>query len=248
MQTKGLVMVLGTQLARGRCAAVWAGVSSVAASLVGGLVPVLVEAGRVAGRGQLGNAAFDSVLVWGCALVAAAVTVWMWLVATLVVVDAARGLPAARRGVPVAVRRAVLVLCGAALTSGLAAPAMAEGTTSPGPASPEQVLAGLRLPERVAVSPAAGGDRPPPDPAAASSEPAAEPVAPSAATVLVAPGDTLWGLAADRLGPDASDQQTAAAWPELYALNRDLIGPDPGLIEPGQRLVLPPSGQDGGRR
>ncbi len=241
-------MVLGMQVSRGRCAAVWAGVSCVAAGLVGGLVPVLVEAAGVAGRGQLGAAAFDSVLVWGCAMVATAVTAWLWLVTTVVIADAARGLPAARRGVPVAVRRTVLVLCGAALTSGLAAPALAGGTTSPGAGSPEHVLAGLRLPERVAVPPAVRRDRPPPPPAAASSVPAAAPVGTSGATVMVAPGDTLWGLAADQLGPDASDQQTAAAWPELYALNRDLIGPDPGLIEPGQRLVLPPSGHDGGRR
>ena len=34
--------------------------------------------------------------------------------------------------------------------------------------------------------------------------------------------------------------QTAAAWPDLYALNRDVIGPDPDVIEPGQRLLLPP--------
>jgi nucleoid-associated protein YgaU len=243
-------------VSRGRCAAVWAGVTGAAASLVAGLLPVLVEVAQVAARGELGAAAFDSLLVWGCATVAGAVTIWLWLVATLVTVDAARGVPAARRGVPVALRRAVLVLCGAALTSGLAAPAMAAGTTSPGPGSPGQALAGLRLPERVAVAPPAHHDRTPP-PVAGVAEPVAAPVAASVAasvaapvaasgtTIVVAPGDTLWDIAAERLGPHPSDVQTAAAWPALYALNRELIGPDPGLIEPGQRLVLPPTGQDG---
>jgi len=59
--------------------------------------------------------------------------------------------------------------------------------------------------------------------------------------VIVAPGDTLWGLAATRLGPAATPAQIAAEWPRWYAENRDVIGPDPGLLSPGQRLVTPPS-------
>jgi len=232
-------MHLGMAVSRARCATVWAGVSGVAAALVGGLLPVLVEAARVAGRGDLGDAGFDSLLVWGCAAAAAAVTGWLWLVATLVTLDAARGLPTARRGVPVALRRALLVLCGAALTSGLAAPAMAGGTMSTGAVAPAQLLTGLRLPERAAVTPAAHPDRAP--------QPTVGQATPET-TVVVAPGDTLWDLAAERLGPHHGDDKTAAAWRALYALNRDLIGPDPGLIEPGQRLVLPPTGSDGAGR
>ena len=56
------------------------------------------------------------------------------------------------------------------------------------------------------------------------------------------PGDTLWSLAADRLGPEATTAQITAAWPRLYAANRDVIGPDPAHIEPGQHLTLPPEG------
>lgn len=58
--------------------------------------------------------------------------------------------------------------------------------------------------------------------------------------VVVAAGDTLWSLAAAHLGPYATDAETADLWPRLYELNRDVIGPDPGLIHPGQVLAMPP--------
>ncbi len=233
-------MNLGTKASRTRCLLVWATITATAALLMAGLRPVLAEAAQVAGRQGLATVGFDVVLVWGCAVAALAVTAWLWLVATLVTLDAARGVPTARRGVPVFLRSAVLVLCGAALTTGLAAPAVAGGTTS---TKPPQQLAGLQLPERIAVSPAAH-----PEPG-----PTREPVTPTvaraaAAGVVVAPGDTLWDLAARHLGPHPTAQETAAAWPAIYALNREVIGPDPGLIEPGQRLLLPPAGADGAGR
>jgi hypothetical protein len=167
---------------------------------------------------------FDTVLVWACAGAVTAATCWLWVVVTVVTTDALRGLAQRRRGVPAGVRTVVLVLGGAAIAGGLASPAVAAGQ---GPAGP-QVLAGLRLPERVAVGPEAVA-------------PVAPPVGmPAATTVRVSPGDTLWDLAARRLGAGAS-------WPAIYALNRDVIGPDPGVITPGQRLVLP-SDTAGGRR
>jgi nucleoid-associated protein YgaU len=57
--------------------------------------------------------------------------------------------------------------------------------------------------------------------------------------VVVRPGDTLWTIAARRLGTTATPALTAATWPRWYAANRPLIGPDPDLILPGQRLVPP---------
>lgn len=70
---------------------------------------------------------------------------------------------------------------------------------------------------------------------------AALPARPAVAddAVLVRPGETLWGLAARHLGPGATAEQVAAAWPRWYAANRDVIGPDPDLIHPGQRLHPP---------
>ena len=59
--------------------------------------------------------------------------------------------------------------------------------------------------------------------------------------IVVRRGDSLWTLTARRLGPGASSAQIAAAWPRLYAANRAVIGTNPALIRPGQRLVPPAS-------
>ena len=52
-------------------------------------------------------------------------------------------------------------------------------------------------------------------------------------------GDSLWLLAAHRLGARATDRDVAAYWPRVYAANRAVIGDDPSLIAPGQVLHLP---------
>ncbi|GAB3656504.1 hypothetical protein GCM10027596_10780 [Nocardioides korecus] len=57
--------------------------------------------------------------------------------------------------------------------------------------------------------------------------------------VVVRPGDCLWDLAARRLPPGASRAEVAAAVRRLHALNHRLIGPDPDLLRPGQRLAVP---------
>ena len=51
---------------------------------------------------------------------------------------------------------------------------------------------------------------------------------------VVQPGDTLSGI--------ASALGTHGGWPALYAANREVIGPDPGLIRPGTVLALPGGG------
>lgn len=196
-------MDLGMRVARGRCAAVW-GAATVGAT---GLVTWSLSV-ALAGPGE----SFDTALVCGCAATVATVTCWLWVVTTVVTVDALRGLATPRRGIPAAVRSSLLVLGGAVIAGGLAAPVVAAGQGSSG----AQVLAGLRLPERVAVGPVA----------------VAAPAVPAVPRVRVAAGDTLWDIAARRLGAGSS-------WPAIYALNRDVIGPDPGVITPGQRLVLP---------
>lgn len=73
-----------------------------------------------------------------------------------------------------------------------------------------------------AAAPRHGDRLPPPDR-----------VADSAASYVVRPGDSLWAIA-DRHLPAGG-----AAWPRLYALNRQVVGPDPDLIQPAQRLALP---------
>lgn len=57
--------------------------------------------------------------------------------------------------------------------------------------------------------------------------------------VVVAPGDTLWSLAAESLGPDASAAEIAAEWPRWHAANRDVIGPDPDQLTVGMVLERP---------
>lgn len=58
--------------------------------------------------------------------------------------------------------------------------------------------------------------------------------------VVVAPSDTLWDITAAQLGLEGDEYaEIARAWPELYDENRDVIGADPGLIVPDQRLTIP---------
>ncbi|MGJ7440307.1 LysM peptidoglycan-binding domain-containing protein [Aquipuribacter sp. MA13-6] len=57
--------------------------------------------------------------------------------------------------------------------------------------------------------------------------------------VVVRAGDTLWDLAAEHLGPGATDDEVARAWPSWWQANRAVVGDDPDLLLPGQRLVVP---------
>jgi nucleoid-associated protein YgaU len=122
-------------------------------------------------------------------------------------------------GCPRAVRRALVTLCGVALSgAALVTPAQAHGDHS---AAQESRLDGLTLPDRMS-----GPERP---------RPAAAP-----RTVVVRPGDTLWAIAADRLPTGAALAAVDRAWRSLYTANRAVIGPDPDLIRAGAELRLPP--------
>ena len=130
------------------------------------------------------------------------------------------------------------------------------GTSGTGDVAPgESTTAGVTppAPSGTAVAPdAASGAQPTAEPATSAGQaPAAHGAAPQVppaarvpvegegATVVVVRGDTLWGIAARHLPPDAGPAQVAAAWPDWYAANAATIGPDPGLILPGQVLVVP---------
>ena len=118
---------------------------------------------------------------------------------------------ARRAGRRAGLRRVVLLCCGIAI----AAPA-------PGALADDAGIAGLPLPDR-AVGPAHARptDRP------------------AATTVVVSPGDCLWTIAAADLPRDAGLAEITARWQAIYRVNRALIGADPSLVHPGQRLVLP---------
>ncbi len=58
--------------------------------------------------------------------------------------------------------------------------------------------------------------------------------------VVVSPGDSLWSISSERLGPNATLRQVATGAERIYALNQNQIGGDPNLIFVGQKLSLPP--------
>lgn len=80
-----------------------------------------------------------------------------------------------------------------------------------------------------------------PGPSSASSKTAGADSAPAMPlTVVVHQGDSLWSITDDLLGPGPSDaSEIAVTWPLLHEANRDLIGPDPDLLIPGQQLSVP---------
>ncbi len=56
--------------------------------------------------------------------------------------------------------------------------------------------------------------------------------APKNTTYTVKAGDTLWAIAKKFLG-------NGSRYPEIYDLNKAIIGPDPNLIHPGQVFAIP---------
>jgi nucleoid-associated protein YgaU len=73
--------------------------------------------------------------------------------------------------------------------------------------------------------------------------PAVSPVLPAIPeavdTRVVQPGDTLFGIAQEQLGPAAPPEFIAGQVDRIHELNRDRIGDNPHLIFPGQELRLP---------
>jgi hypothetical protein len=195
-----------------RAAAVGTTATAAAAVLADRLLGVLAGA-----RAALvaPDPAFDRLLVLVCAAAALVAVIWLWLLTTAVVLEALRGRPRTTPGVPAPVRRIVLSACGVAVIAGLSAPAHAAPSEAPRDRTPQtaaSVIAGLRLPDRAVAAP---------------------PV-----VVEVRHGDTLWEVARRDLGPGADDAAITARWHEIYALNRTVVGADPDLIQPAQRLRL----------
>lgn len=60
--------------------------------------------------------------------------------------------------------------------------------------------------------------------------------------LVVRPGDNLWRLAETHLPDSARAPEIAQRVEILHRTNRKVIGPDPDLILPGQRLVVPTPG------
>jgi LysM repeat protein len=76
--------------------------------------------------------------------------------------------------------------------------------------------------------------------------PAAWRPAPESSTtrLVVEPGDSLWSISEEHIGPGATPKQIAYEFERTFDLNRGRIGEDPNLIFPGQELVLLPPASD----
>lgn len=183
---------------------------------------------------------------------AASALLLMWLAASVTLTAVAEILPRHRlAGVatattPAAVRRLVCLALGVAVAGGTLAPATADDGTvvvasepaaldpvwTPGPpAAPTAALDPGWTPAVPAPAPRAA---PSPELLTGVPQQVAEPE-----EVVVRRGDTLWDLAARVLPPTATDAEIAGEWPRWYTANAAVIGPDPDLLLPGQRLRVP---------
>ena len=181
----------------------------------------------------------------------------LWLVALWVAlaltVTAAALLPgrfgrlgrlAAYRLTPVALRR---VVAAATSTSILLSPAAAlaspTGGSTPAPAGTSAVLPAVGWPTDPA--PAAGRADPASTAGASNADTSNASTARNATStdrITVRPGDSLWSIAASRLGAGTPAARIRQEWPRWYTANRRLIGPDPNLIRPGTSLRVPGTG------
>jgi len=213
-----------------RCCGVFLAVTAGTALLIALLLPdVVALLGAIRDR-AVARDPFDAVLVEICEVAVAGCAAWLWLATAVTAADAVRGRRAGHRGVPGAVRTLVLAACGVALVGGLGAPAHAGhgGRTSP--------VEGLPLPDRATTTTHVSRVFA----RAAAQQDRARPVRREPSVVVVRPGDTLWAIARADLPPEADDTTVAARARQIHLANRAVIGADPDLIRPDQRLLMPP--------
>lgn len=173
----------------------------------------------------------------------------------------------ARRIAPATVRRGVEVALGLTVVVGLASPAAAApGSQTARSGSPPVASLDGAAPATPSLDWSAGptaeaaapdldwsatADTATPAPAASPTQPAlTAPTSPGTDHVVVQPGDTLWGLAerdlSDRSTEPAgagtgapTNQDIAEAWPAWWSANREAVGDDPDLLQPGTALARP---------
>jgi hypothetical protein len=213
---------------RARCLLVWLLATAAALLTVSWTAPDLGDAIAALHADGLAGQPFDRLVVWLAAGALAGCATWAWAVTGVVVVQALAGRPrAAARGVPPWLRTAVLLACGLAVV-GAGGTAHAQHARDDGARDEHrEVLAGLPPPERVL-----GGVRPAPS------------LPPEPVVHVVRSGDSLWDIAAADLGGRPDTARVAAHWHRIYRLNRTVIGTDPHLIHPGQRLRMPTPPRD----
>lgn len=209
------------RLSRTRAALLWLLTTVVTAGIELALWPLPFAA---SGR-------FDALLVALCSWILALAVAWLWVLLSLVVGAILRAPSGAAQvpGVPAWLRRLVLAACGVSLSAGLAA--------GPAGAAPDRIETAVPADHSGRVVRTASTTE-----AAHRASSGTPTPSPGPGSIRVRPGDTLWDLTAARL--PARERDAAAVshhWPLLYAYNRELIGPDPDRLEPGQQLRLPAS-------
>jgi hypothetical protein len=216
-----------------RCLLVLLAATCAAATLLELLLPDVVMLAADLRTGTLDAAGFDLVLVGVAELALAACAVWLWTASVVIAADAVRGRSPDRRGIPDSLRRVVLVACGLALTGGIATQAQAD-EPEPGHRTGRHLVEGLPLPDRATTTMQVSRVFA----RAATGHQRARTTGLEQGFVVVRPGDTLWGLARRAL-PEAGDPAVAEHVRNIHAANRAVIGADPDLIRPGQRLRMP---------
>jgi hypothetical protein len=177
----------------------------------------------VHGAAPPGGWTFDRLIVdaAAAALVAAGgvlVTLMMLNATGVLLASVLRAFDAfAIRVTPRWLRRMTLAVCGVALTA----------TTVAATAATAEVASGGSAAEHPHRSPVSG--LPLPDLPTSAPE----------TVVTVSAGDSLWSIARSCLSANASEAAVAARAARLYAENRRVIGDDPNLIFPGQKLTAP---------
>jgi hypothetical protein len=236
-------VALGNRGSLARCLLIWSCATS-AVTGAGRLTGPSLRAGVSAlVQQRLDAVPLDGALTDLAAALLLGCAAWLWLGTSYVVLEALRGrAPGPERGpergpgrsawVPRGLRRLVLAACGTAIVGALAQPA-ASATADVGHPGrrPHTIVrspvAGLPLPERAAVELS-------PQRVVRSSH-----RQPAGTGLVVAPGDTLWSIAARTLPAHSPDAVIARRWRAIYAANRGRIGADPDLIVPGLHLHLP---------
>lgn len=189
----------------------------------------------------------DAVLLVLAGLVLVLLCTWAAVVVLLAMISAVRPERGAtsiwRRCAPSALRAPLAFLLGAGVLTMTAcgqqatAP-RAESSTPPAYVASSDVF-DWPMTEPATQSPAPSG--PVEAPVVEVSAEPSSPGAPPAGTIAVQPGSCLWSIASEQLGPGASTGEIAHLVDEIYAVNADVIGPDPDLLRPGTQLSLPPA-------
>ena len=182
----------------------------------------------------------ETLVVWILGVLALFLLIWSLL-------SSACAHLALLRGAPPAVRRvahALVARCGTGLARSMLARAGASALIGSALVSAAPIAASIAAPQE-SSSPGVSltwADSPHPceptqEPPRASPDSSATPASTSPDSITVAPGDSLWSIAAS-LHPGADDTRIDATWRAIHEANAGTI-PDPDLIHPGQQLTLP---------